>query len=186
MIDLKITQQFGQIGLEINPAKYDLNIQSPDIQVKQTPADIDLKQSPGDLEIDYTAARESLGFGGVWYLINNMVQEAHQAYAGNLEKIVADGRDLGEIEKHISIGQVAGKHFVAEPRDLELAAIQPLDIRYQPQAQTCAVNLGGVSVGADWGRVGVDNFIFPSVRVFLEREPYLKIEAVGQVIDQNK
>lgn len=186
MIDLKIDQQFGRIGLDINKAKYDLTIKRPDIQVEQIPAEITLNQSPGELRIDYTPMLESLGLGGLKFIMSNFVQEAKEDFITNLEKSVSEGNALGAIEKNISVGEVSGKAAVPEEQEIEITALAPVKIHYEPMSMGWSVHQGGISVNVDRGEVNVDNFVFPSVQVFLEKEPYLKIRPVGQAIDLNK
>ncbi|MFA6808060.1 MAG: DUF6470 family protein [Eubacteriales bacterium] len=186
MIDLQVHQQFGKIGLDIKPAEYDLNIKPPEITVKQVPAEIQLEQSAATLEVDYSAFRESLGFGDIEYISKTMANEARQQYNDNLEKSVQEGYSIGAIEYHISIGEVLMRSSAPVEKDLEIVSLSPIRVHFNPGKLEFGVQLGGVSIEHDFGKVTVENFKFPSVKVFMEQEPYLEIQAVGQIYDDKR
>lgn len=186
MIDIRIDQQFGNIGLEINKARYDLKIKPPDITVAQAPAEISLERTDPDLIIDYSPMLESLGYGGPDFLKRFLVKQASEEYLVNLERIVQEGNAIGAIEKDISIGEAAAESAAPKEKELELVPLFPINITYIPGTLKYEAKLGGISLDVEYGKVSVENFVFPSVKVFLEQKPYLKIKAVGQAVDYRK
>jgi hypothetical protein len=185
-IDLIIQQQFGRIGLNIKNADYDLNINKGDFQVKQIPAEINVEHPKTNLEIDYTPFLESLGFGGIEYLLHTQKQEAQQDFYQNLAQTISEGNALGAIEKNISIGEVAGEATAPKEREMQIVSLNPVKVKFETSPLQWDAKLGGVEVAAQIGNIKITNFAFPSVQVFWQQEPYLKIETVGQVIDYQK
>lgn len=185
-INLVIHQQFGRIGLNIKKADYGLHINKADLEVKQIPAEINLEQSKANLEIDYKPFLESLGFGGIEYLLHTQRQEAQQEFYQNLAQTISEGNNLGAIEKDISVGKVAGEATAPQEREIMIVPLSPAVINFETSPLKWDVEQGGVEVAAEMGNISLENFVFPLVQVFWEQEPYLKIEAVGQVIDYQK
>lgn len=185
-IDLIIQQQFGRIGLDIKNSQYDLHIKKADLEVKQLPAEISLRQPQPNLTIDYTPFLESLGFSGIEHFMRTKKQEAQQDFYENLAQTISEGNALGAIEKDISFGEVADQATAPKERDLQIAPLSSIVVTFATSPFEWDAKEGGVEVEAQIGDIGIENFVFPSVQVYWEKEPYLKIKAVGQVIDCQK
>ena len=188
MIDLQISRVLGKIGLEINNARYDLNISKPDLKIEQVPADIVLERTDPDIQIDYSPKLEALGYGGIEFMNRRYAQEAISKYMNNLEKSVHIGYSLGAIEKGLSVGEVISR--AAEPEEPEIGLVPIPDIRVIPQPGTLTyrAQIGGANVDIDLEqlKVSIQNFAFPSVEVYMEQEPELRISAIGQIVDLKK
>ncbi|HHT63088.1 MAG TPA: hypothetical protein GXZ75_05320, partial [Clostridia bacterium] len=167
-------------------ADYNLKIKRADLEVKQVPAKIHFKQPKANLEIDYGPFLASLGFGGLESFMNIKRQEALQSFNLNLERTVSEGKALGAIEKDISIGEVAEQAATPQEKELQIVPLDSIAINVETIPLHWEAEQGGVEFAAQWGSIKITDFVFPSVRVYLEQEPYLKIEAVGQVIDLQK
>ncbi len=186
MIELNISQQFGRIGLEKHDAQYELRQKRPNLEIKQTSAEFSLETKEQELTIDYTPMLESLGYGGLEFLTRSYVSKNHAEYLDNLEKIVHQGYSIGAIEKEMSIGEIVFQNTAPRERGVEIVPLPPINISYEPGYVSSNANLGGVEGYFDYGEVTIENFVFPKVRVFLEQEPYIKFESVGQTIDLSK
>lgn len=186
MIDLQITQRFGKIGLDINDARYKLNQQEPDLQVKQIKPDVYVRTSDANLEIDYSPRLESMGIGGVWFMIGDLSNKCETEYQQNLETTVQTGRQIGKIENNVSIGDVVFNAVAPPEYSVTLAPLAPIRISYLPAEVHSNAELGDVKYTADMGTVSIAEFTFPSVHAFLEQKPYLEIKAVGQSVDLRK
>ncbi|KUO65594.1 MAG: hypothetical protein APF84_14835 [Gracilibacter sp. BRH_c7a] len=186
MIDLKISQQFGRIGLEKQDAQFQLRQKQPNLELTQTPADFSLEFKEQELTIDYTPVLESLGYGGLEFMSRSYVNKSQAEYLGNLEKTVYEGYSIGAIEKEQSIGEVIFQNTAPQEQGVVIAPLPPINISYEAGAVSSKVNLGGVKGYFDRGEVKIENFVFPKMKVFLEQEPYIKIESVGQTIDLSK
>lgn len=185
-INLVIHQQFGRIGLNIKKVDYDLHINKANLEVKQVSARINLEQPKANLEIDYTPFLESLGFGGIEHFMRTKSQEALQGYYSNLEQTISEGKALGTIEKDISVGEIAGQASTPQEKELQIVPLSPVAINFESSPLIWDVEQGGVEAEAQMGNIKLTDFAFPAVQVYWEQEPYLKIEAVGQVIDYQK
>lgn len=186
MIELNISQQFGRIGLEKHDAQYELRQKQPNLEIKQTPADFSLEFRGPELNIDYTLMLESLGYGGLEFMSRSYVSKNQAEYITNLGETVHEGYSIGAIEKDMSIGEIVFQNTAPQERGVEIVSLPPINISYEPGSVSSNVNLGGVEGSLDYGKVSIENFVYPKARVFLEQEPYLKIESVGQTIDLSK
>jgi len=186
MIDLIISQQFGRLGLEIRDATYDLNIVKPELEIRQKPAELHVRRTAPDIVVDYTPLLESLGYGDIEFITERFVQQAKEAYLQGIAKTVALGRELAAIEHKTSIGDIVFKHTAPTEKELTLQPLASLKVHFFPSTLQIAVELGGVEFEAEYGKVTVENFVFPAVRAYLEQKPELRIKAVGQIFDQKK
>lgn len=185
-LNLMIQQQFGRIGLEQKNAQYNLDIQSGDLEVRQTTAEIHLEQHGPELYIDYSPFLESLGIGGLDYILQVQKNEAQAQYLDNLGQTVSFGKALGEIERKITIGEAARQADIPPERDLQMMPTQKVHIAFETFPLLWEAQAGGIQVESSLGHVGISNFTFPQIEVYWEQEPYIKIEAVGQLIDYEK
>ena len=186
MIDLIISRQFGRLGLEIRDATYELNVVKPNLEIRQKPAEIHVKRTAPEIEIDYKPLLQSLGYGDFEFITRRFVQQAQEAYLQGIAKTVALGRDFAAIQHKISIGDIVFKHTAPVEKELTLQPLNPPKVHIRPGTLQLAVALGGVEFEAEIGKVTVENFVFPSMRAYLEQKPELRIEAVGQIFDQKK
>ena len=185
-MDIKIHRRWGRIGLDIKNADYNLNIKKADLEVRQVPAQVHLKQPKANLEIDYGPFLASLGFGGLESFMNIKRQEALQSFNLNLERTVSEGKALGAIEKDISIGKVAEQAATPQEKELQIVPLDSIVINVETIPLHWEAEQGGTEFASQWGSIKLTDFVFPYVHVYLEQEPYLKIEAVGQIIDCQK
>ncbi|MGI5901745.1 MAG: DUF6470 family protein [Desulfitobacteriia bacterium] len=186
MIDLHISYQFGRIGLEINHACYDLKQVKPDLEIQQKPAELNLEITRPDIEIDYTAMLQSLGFGSFEFIGRNYTETVQNEYLLNLENSVRLNDRIGAIENQASIGEIIAQSVEPEEPEVEIVPIAPADIKYIPATLKLEIEPGERDSSFTFGKVSIENYVFPSVRCYLEQEPYLKIEAKGQIFDQKK
>lgn len=183
MVDLQIQQQFGRIGLKITPFQYDLSIRSSDLQVQQQSAEILLEQPAAVLDINLTPALESLGYCGIATQQRVFNQEAMAASNTGIERRVREGKELGSIEKKISVGQVVAQSIEPGDKDLELVSIEPIRISVQENPIEWQVQTGSVHVDLVPGTVQ-GQFQYGSVHCYLEQEPGIQLRAVGSVFDK--
>lgn len=186
MIDIQIHQQFGRIGLEIRDAKYDLAIKKPEMDLAQIPARTELKRTDPDIEIDYSPMLESIGYGDIEYMSQKFVQEAQADYLAGVEKNAALGNAFASIQNKLSLAQINARYHEPGEKELTIQPLAPIRVTGYPGTLQVQVETGGISVNAEYGKVSIENFVFPSVKSYLEQKPELQIEAVGQIIDQIK
>lgn len=184
MLELKVEQQFGQIGLMYTPLRYDLDIRPPDLTIEQKAAELSLEQPAAILEIDYTPARESLGYLGITSRMTSFVQDAKATHLAGLDRRVEQGRQLGAIEEQISIGEIAARSLEPVDKQLMLDKTQPVDIEVTTRQVNGDISPGGVTGSFTLGDVQSD-LTYGRVNTYLERQPYVKIHTVGSAVDQN-
>jgi len=185
MIDLQVQQQFGRIGLKITPFKYDLTIQPADFEIQQRPAEITLEQPAATLEIDYTPARESLGFCGIAAQERVFDQDAKVTCDAGISRRVFEGAQFANISRKISVARIVTQAAEPRERDLQLVSTQPIRITVTNHPVNWNVNTGGVSVNSTLGSVhGYSQS--GSVHSYMEQNAYIQFQAVGSIIDGQK
>lgn len=186
MVELNISWRLGKLGLEITNARYDLKQQRGEFEMTQTPAEFDLEITAPELSVDYRPMLESLGIGDVEFRSKTFSDEVKQDYLENLEKYVQLGQRFAAIEKGDSIGNIVFEYLKPQELDINIVPIAPVDVKCTLGRIDTNVKLGKIETNFNFGRITIENFVYPSVRVFLEEEPYLKIEPVGQTMDIKK
>jgi hypothetical protein len=183
MIDLQVQQQFGRIGLKITPCQDDLSIRPPDLQVQQRSANISLTQPAATLEIDYTSALESMGYNGIAEQQRVFTQDAKASADSGIERTVSEGYQFAKINKKVSLAKVLANSMKPKEKELELVSIAPIKITVQPNNINWDAKPVEVAVDLKPGTVQV-NYTSGSVHSYLEQEPYIQLQAVGNIYDQ--
>lgn len=186
MVELQIAQQFARMDMQIRNADFTLKQTRPDLQVSQKPAELTVQISAADLKIDYKPMLESLGYGNVDYVARMNTQAAQNEYLANLEKRVQIGNRIGDIENGLTMGQIITEFTEPQYSDLQLMPLVPIRISYEQGNIDFRSQLGEVKSKLNYGRVYIEDFTFPSVKVTLAKTPYIKVSAVGQAFDTGK
>ncbi|UWG98305.1 DUF6470 family protein [Dehalobacter sp. DCM] len=184
MIDLQFYRQPPQLGLDIPKASYDLNVRKAEVAIQQAPAEIELSSTYPDVHVDTSAVRQALGYGGPEIRAMLFAQEAKGDFLENLEQTVQQGYVFADTTNRATIPEIVSRF--AEPGEKELAVVPlpSISMRGIPSTLDFQAQLGGTETQLeDWGEVSIDNFALPLLKVYWEQEPYLKIEAVGQIVD---
>lgn len=185
-MELNITQQFARIGLQITDARFDLKCRQPDLEISRKAPELTLDITSPELRVDYTPMLESIGLGNIEYRAKSFTAAAREEYLANLEKSVQVGYQIGAIEKGQSIGDIVFEASAPREPEIGLVPLAPVKISYRPAVIDVETELGKLEFNFIPGQIRQENFVFPSVKVFWEQEPYLKIEAVGQLVDIRK
>lgn len=186
LIELQISQQFARIGLEINPGSYDLRQKKPDLQISQVPAELTIESTGPEVEIDYSPRLEAMGFGDIEFVARSFAEAAKQQYQINLRRTIQIGKHFSSIENGMSIGQIISQSAKSVHKKVELVSLPPINITYIPTTVETQTELGGIESNLNYGQVLIENFAFSSVKTYLEQEPYIKMESVGQTFDSSK
>jgi len=185
-IDLQISQSFGRIGLNIERPRYELNQKKPELEIKQKNPEVKIETVRPQLDTDFRPALGSMGFGGIWFMADNIKQNAEAAFQRNLDITVQTGRRIGEIEHRERMGDIIFQALTPPESDVTIALLAPVQISYVPAQVHFSTEPGEVKYTAVLGKVSIEDFAFPSVRAYLEQEPFLEIKAIGQAIDIKK
>jgi hypothetical protein len=183
MVNLQINQQFGHIGLNIVPFKYDLQIEPLNFQIEQNPAEIRSELSAATLDIDYTRAREAMGYNGIEAQQKTFNAEAKNTSDAGIERRVVEGNQLGDIRTKVSIAQIADRSSQPKEREVQLVSVPSIDINFVPLNMDWNIEIGGVSVESQLGSVQGE-FVYGSVSAYMEQNPSLQIKAAGTIFDK--
>ncbi|AFM42737.1 hypothetical protein Desaci_3856 [Desulfosporosinus acidiphilus SJ4] len=185
MIDLRIQQQFGTIGLDITPFHYDLSITHADLEIQQKPAEISLQQPAATLEIDNTPARESLGYYGIAAQKQVNDQEAKEACDKGISRIVSEGDQFRDLSNKASVAKIVTKDDEPQQKKIQIACIRPIQITVTENPVECQVETGGVSVSATMGTIQGE-LQYGSAHAYMEQNPYIQFYTVGSIYDGSK
>jgi|GEM_PF-1474722 len=181
-IDLQIHQQFGRIGIETVPYKFNLRIRPADLEVKTYPAHIELKPAKIDLRIDYTPFLESMGFRGIQAQASAFKHEAQQTVQEGIARVARQGQALSDLRKKITIGQIVDETMKPKEKSLQLVRLDPIKIEVISHDLEWNVEKGGVKINFTPGEISSE-FQYGKVYVYLEQKPYIEIKAVGSTVD---
>ncbi len=183
MVELQIDQRFGNIGLNIQPMQYNIDVQPAELDIKQVPAQIFLEQPAAILDIDYTLMRDALGYRSIESQTRYLSNEAKADYMAGLDRRVAEGHKLGQIEKKISIAQIASENFEPKEKQVTIEYLPSPKIQVTQQPVQWKAEPGGVQGTYHAGDVNIDVVSMPKVSTYLEQQPYIDIKGVGWAID---
>lgn len=182
MVELQIQQQFGRMGLQIKPFRFELQLSPLNFEIHQEPAKIALEQPAAVLDIDLSPFRESLGYNGIATQLRVFNQDAQATALAGVERRVKEGDELGHIEHKITLEQVIKEATDFREKDLQLISTAPIRIHFEQSPVRWNVEVGGVSASANPGVVeGV--FTHGQVRSIVEQPPYIYMHAVGAIYD---
>jgi hypothetical protein len=183
MMDLRINQRFGLIGLDIKPPAFQMKVRHPRLDLEITPPELQIEQKLPQLEIDQTQCFMDMDRRPPMEFLQHIVGRTRTAVLQAIARIADEGDMLGAIEKGIDIADIAlmnsqeWKEFnvaaVPEHRPEIDVIIEKLDVALVPGDVGLNVVNGQINGYLDWGRV----------KVFWRQKPYIDIEYIGRRVD---
>lgn len=182
-MDLRIEIGHGQLGIRYPKNELNLRVPSPDLRIRQIPAQLDLNRDQVQFSIDYKPTWQSIG---IYDFVALEKQSARQGMAVSLEgtsRRAVEGDQLGKIEnKQVKVLELAWQSSLPRVKELTIDALRPPEI---------SVNIEETQGGFVPARVQVNSqpaLVRTQAKVglldiYLEKEPYTKIETVGGLVD---
>ncbi len=185
MLQIRIDQQFAQIGLDIQKPflglkttlpKIELDIQKPELNIHSPDPKIYIDQKACFADMDRKTP-DLFGADNAQYARN----EGFEA----IGEIAAEGDLLAQIEKGATIEEVAG-HAMDKELDFNVTTIpkQTPKIEFDTRPVEIDVNRGRVDLQLQGGRVE-NLFEWGKVNAYLEQKNYLNITWVNQLDVRN-
>jgi len=185
MMDLRINQQLGLIGLDIKPPAFQMNIRHPRLDLEITPPELQIEQKLPQLEIDQTQCFIDMDRRPPMDFLRHVVGRAREAVLQAIARIAKEGDMLAAIEKGIDIADVALMNS-QQLKEFNVAAVPEhrpeIDvIIHDPSISLVPGDVGVNPVNGqvngylDWGRV----------KVFWRQKPYIDIDYIGRRVDVN-
>jgi hypothetical protein len=183
MMDLRINQRFGLIGLDIKPPGFQMNIRHPRLDLEITPPELQIDHKLPQLKIDQTQCFIDMDRRPIMDFLHHVVGQARAAILKTTARIASEGDMLGAIEKGIDVADIAlmnSQHW----KEYDVAAvpkhrpeidvlIEDLDVTLVPGDVGVNPVYGQVNGYLDWGRM----------KVFWRQEPFIDIEYIGRSVD---
>lgn len=177
MKQIQIQQQFGQIGIKITPAKLNMAIKQPELDLSPKPANLSLHTEYPEVMIDLRQSFDSMGLKDIVSLEKETAAEGRKTALSGIERRVADGERMAEpnspsVAKIVS--DSAPRMILKKELKLGLIPEAPPKISaklgsvkgsYTPGDLNGNYIRGTVNGAFTWGRVDV----------YMEREPSIDI-----------
>lgn len=177
MEQIQIQQQFGQIGIKITPAKFDLAIKQPELDLSPNSAELSLHTEYPEVIVDLRQSFNTMGLQDIITLEKTEATEARKTVLSGIERRVADGEKMRE-PKGPSVAKIASDSAprMILKKELKLglmpetppkisAKLGSVEGRYTPGALNGNYIRGTITGDFAWGRVNV----------YMEREPNIDI-----------
>jgi hypothetical protein len=174
-MDLRINQQFGQIGLDIKQPSYNMEIHHPQLDLEIAPSQIKIDQKQPRVEIDQTQCFADVGRRYPLDFSRHMAALSQRLGFEGIAQIAGEGDLLASIEKGIDIADIALMN-TQDQDEFDVAAVpkhrpvidvivEDLQIAVKPGNVTVSPLKGQVLGQLDWGQVGVNWRIKPSIDI---------------------
>ncbi|MEG6585000.1 DUF6470 family protein [Dendrosporobacter sp. 1207_IL3150] len=148
MIQLNISQQPAKLELNISDPKLNIKTTPPKILMTTEPAVVEINRTDGKLEIDQYPCRYSIGFKNSFDLLHDAAQEGRQAALEGVGRIAAEGDRLARVEsKEDAIVNIASETTIKEPYEITWARIASPNLHYEP---------GKVEFNPIYGKLNLD------------------------------
>lgn len=180
---LRIEQTYGQIGVETYKSQLQIKSQQSKLQMQQTHAKIEINKEEPRVIIDQHPCFATAGLKNDFELAQEAAQLAYQRVMEYIAKYAADGDMLARIkDKSNPIAEIARRDSFTQ---------HEFNIDLIPKARPIIDFEGHISLSAREGQIQKSvqegslqvNFSKGEVRLFVARQPSLRIEYAGKNFD---
>jgi hypothetical protein len=180
LYDLDIKFGFGQIGINIYPGDFSLKKASDsgfDMKIKKP--EIIISTRYPEINIDFSRCRSEMGYPSLPEAAIQWQDDGKQTVSDYIDKKVAEGNALADIHKGVSIQEIAYSDAFPEPPETNVDFIPKSrpKITVQPGQASVDFTPGDITVSVNPLPVKF-NYDRARVNVFLEKKPYIDINAV--------
>lgn len=179
-MDIRIHQQFAQIGLRIQHPVLRLDISRPVLDLSISEPRLHIHSELPRIQIDQTECFADMGKQTPLQFSRSQSQAAREEGLEATGQIVAEGDMLGAIEDGVTVADIALMN-TEESVDFNVDCIPkhrprievityPVEFSFDRGKVDANLIRGDVKLDLDWGKV----------RVYLRQQPRLEIEYVGR------
>ncbi|MBO8159041.1 DUF6470 family protein [Thermosyntropha sp.] len=182
-MQLRIEQQFVQIGLNIKEPFLPLKTTLPKINLEIKEPKLNMHISHPKVYIDQRRCFADVERRSLPDFISYYAQLGREQVLRAIGDIAEEGDSLAAIEKGVTIEELAEKGF-GEPADFNVTAVpkQPPEITWDVRPVEIEFIPGQVDLELVRGKV--ENYFEPGkVEVYIAQQNYIKIDWVGDKID---
>lgn len=184
-MDLRISQQAGLIGLNIEKPGVRLSITAPRLNVSAQVSEMRINSPQAEMEIDMSQSWADLGARKPDDYARDFTSQAQQKGMEGIARRAAEGNSQAAIEKGGNVIDLIRSRFKAAaecPYTIAYIPEHPPVITISPGEMQLETSAGGVSCSPQLGRVE-NNAIWAKVDVYLQQKPTIEIEWLGSYFD---
>lgn len=183
-MDIRISQRFAQIGINYTQPQMEIVSKPADMEITQTPPSLDIIIDYPQVHVDLTAARADIGYKPIVPFATEQANRGQASALESINRIAQEGDSLARSagKGREIIGEIAWNNaFDNYEFNVDMIPHSPPGIRVS----------GGIDVNYNPGRVQLNirpntpeiQFVPGNIKIYLEQEPMIKIEAVGTYFD---
>ncbi|NLK07679.1 MAG: hypothetical protein GX316_03140 [Firmicutes bacterium] len=184
MVQIRIQQKMGRIGIEHFPAQMHMKAELRELKLRQVPSRLEIATRPARIEVDQKESLRDVGLADVMQLGEDATAKSWQVYRRDLSKMVAQGDRMARIEQGGKAVVEIARENTQTHKELNLAAApkQRPRILGLPGKMHYEYHLGEVEVALG-PEVFNYNYIPGSLEIYFLEKPWIKIDTVGNRID---
>lgn len=183
MLQVRISQTFGRIGIEQIPDKMLLKASPADYKLNQKPAVLQVEKDWPAVHIDQTQTRISMGYKPIVPFQKDIAREALSTSLSGIQRVAREGDRMGRIED--------GSNPIPDIAEANAWPEKDFNVTVLPKTPPDISFTGRVAIKATPGDVTVDSKgSFPQVtvqrgniNVYVKVKPEVKIDVVGRQVD---
>lgn len=184
-MDLRISQQAGLIGLNIEKPGVRLNITAPRLNVNAQVSEMRISSPRAEMKIDLSQSWADLGARKPDDYAREYASKSQQQGMEGIARRAAEGNSQAAIEKGGNVIRVITSRFKAEaecPYTIAYIPEHPPVVTISPGEMQIETSAGGVSTSPQLGRIE-NNAPWAKVAVYLQQKPAIEVEWVGSYFD---
>lgn len=183
MLQLRIHQTFGRIGIEQTWGSIQMKVLPADFKIAQKPAAVKIEKDRPAVHIDQTETRASMGYKNIVPFQNDIAQKGRSIALAGIQRIAGEGDRLGRIE--------AGDNPIPAIAEAAAWAEKDFNVALMPKTPPDISSTGKLDIKVMLGDVSVDSKIrFPQISgqggtidIYVKVKPAIEIEVVGRQVD---
>lgn len=185
MFPLRITSTAALIGIKTTPTNISISQPKADFEMHQKHAKVRVKTEPIEIRIDQRQCFNEAGLKDNKAFMEDNAQEAEQDLLQGIDRIVSEGNMMAAIENNTdAIVEIALNNSIK---------IYDFNVDFVPKSRPQIEFLGGnVDIQVDEGYVELkskpNNPVIDvevgGVEIYLRQNPELKIEYIGNNVDE--
>ncbi len=181
-MELRISSQPALIGLNIQKPKIELDIQEAEIELHTSYAQVNIESPKAKLNIDMTQCHQDAGYFKPEAWVMEMSQQSFSDGMEGIAQIASRGDTLADISSGANIASLVTSEAAARNRlDFNVTAVpkQPPEITAETFPVQIDVKDGEYNLNVNPGTI-TNQTQWAKVEVYLQQEPSITIECVGQ------
>lgn len=176
MMQIKIDQQYARIGLQIQKPQIQIHSTLPALKLQTEQSQLQIDSRPPKLSIDQTRCFEAVNRRSPAALSDLQSNQALRDVLQGIARVGQEGDQLGAIENHYSIADLAAQNTFERPAEVTISAMPPPSIHFEVYPLQIQYTPGRIQGEAQRGQVKSD-FEWGKVQAYVAQQNYIHIKA---------